>query len=111
MDAARILRYARRRAGLTQRQLAALAGVPQPAIARLESGAVTPRIDTLLDSLRAAGFTLEVAPVLGIGVDRGLIRGALARTPEERIRAATAAARNLRAFQEATGGRSGGLPA
>ena len=35
MDAARVLRYARRRAGLTQRQLAARARVAQPMIARI----------------------------------------------------------------------------
>ena len=111
MDAAAILRYARRRAGLTQRALAANAGVPQPAVARIESGSVVPRLDTLLQLLEAAGFTLEVATVLGTGVDRSLIRAALERSPEGRIRAATTAARNLRAFEEAMRGRPGRVPA
>lgn len=101
MNAARAVRYARRRAGLTQRALAEKAGVPQPAIARIERGTVTPRIDTVLNLMEAAGFTLEVAPVIGEGVDRSLIRAALERMPEDRIRAATAGARNLRAYLEA----------
>lgn len=105
MDAGRTVRYARRRAGLTQRALAAKAGVPQPAIARIERGAVTPRIDTVLELLGAAGFTLEVSPAIGEGVDRTLVRAALARTPEERIQAATEAARNLRTYLDAVGDR------
>ena len=96
-----ILRYARRRAGLTQRQLAARADVPQPAIARIESGAVSPRLATLLPLIEATGFALEVAPRIGEGVDRTLIRASLARSPQERIRSAGIAARNLAAFKDA----------
>jgi predicted transcriptional regulator len=96
-----ILRYTRRRAGLTQRELAKLAEVPQPAIARIESGAVSPRMSTLLRLIAAAGFSLEVSSRIGEGVDRSLIRGSLARTPEERIRAAAVAAGNLGAFTDA----------
>jgi predicted transcriptional regulator len=95
---------------MSQRALAAAAGVPQPAVARIESGAVVPRIDTLLGLLRAAGFTLEDEGRLGVGVDRTLLRAALKRSPEERIRSAAVAARNLRAFQEAVGGRTGRFP-
>src|ERR671930_1059805 len=101
MDAGRMVRYARRRAGLTQRALAERAGIPQPAIARMERGAVRSRLDTVLHVLDAAGFTLEVMPEIGLGVDRSLIRAALERSPEERIQAATVAARNLRAYLEA----------
>jgi hypothetical protein len=79
----------------------------QPQIARIESGTVRPRIDTLVGLLEAAGFTLELAPTIGAGVDRSLIRASLERSPEDRIRAATVAARNLRAYLEALGGRSG----
>ena len=110
MDAARTVRYARRRAGLTQRALAAKAGVPQPAIARIERGAVMPRLDSVMQLLRAAGFTLEVAPAIGEGVDRSLIRAALERSPEERIRAATVGAQHLQAYLEATRDRPGRLP-
>lgn len=98
MKAAHALRYARRRAGLTQRELARRAGVPQPAIARIERGSISPRVDTLTALLAAAGAGLEVAPRLGEGVDRSLIRASLSRTPEERVRAAGRAGTNLARF-------------
>ena len=94
-----MLRYARRRAGLSQRALAERAGVPQPAIARIERGGVSPRMDTLRDLLGCAGFTLEVAPRPGEGVDRTLIRASLARSPEQRIRTAIRAAEAMSAFR------------
>jgi predicted transcriptional regulator len=101
MTAARLLRQARRRAGLSQRALASRAGVAQPAIARIERGAVSPRIETLEDLLAAAGHALELAPRLGVGVDRTLIRAALARSPEDRIRSAAVAGRRLGSFIDA----------
>jgi transcriptional regulator with XRE-family HTH domain len=98
MHAGRILRYARRQAGLSQRDLATKTGVPQPQIARIESGAVSPRLDTLERLMAGAGVTLEVSPRIGEGVDRGLIRASLARSPEERVQAAETAARNLATY-------------
>ena len=56
---------------------------------------------------KAAGFTLELSPRIGTGVDRTLIRAALERTPEDRIRAATRGARNLRAYLSAARGQPG----
>lgn len=46
--------------GLTQRQLAEKAGVKQSAIARLESQAVVPRIDTLYKLLRPLGLKIKL---------------------------------------------------
>src|SRR5207244_6989964 len=85
MNAARALRYARRRAGLSQRQLAAASGIPQSTIGRIEAGLVDPRVSTLNALLRACEFDLEVEPLLGIGVDRSQIQERLALTPGERI--------------------------
>lgn len=104
MRAGSLLRYARIRAGLTQRELAERARVPQPAIARIERGKVSPRVDTLVPLIAATGFGLELAPKLGDGVDRSLIRSSLDRAPEERIRAAAAAARNLETYLGAVRG-------
>jgi predicted transcriptional regulator len=106
VTAARALHYARRRAGLSQRALARLTGVPQPAIARIERGVVSPRLDTVERLLAGTGTGLDLAPRHGIGVDRSLIRPALARSPEERIAVAGRAGRNLAAFLREAGGGS-----
>lgn len=98
-----MLRYARRRARLTQRDLARATGIPQPAIARIERGGVSPRIETLDRLLAGTGTRLEVSPALGIGVDRTLIRESLQRTPEERVSGAGVAGRNLAEFLRAVG--------
>ncbi|HUG98584.1 MAG TPA: helix-turn-helix domain-containing protein [Gammaproteobacteria bacterium] len=108
MSAARFLRQARRKAGLSQRALAERTGVPQPQIARIESGAVSPRLHTLDRLLSATGSALELAPRIGSGVDRSLIRAALRRSPEERVLAAGAAGRNLAAYLRAAGRGSRG---
>lgn len=82
--AGRMVRYARRRAGLTQRGLAAKAGIPQETIARIERGRADPRVRTLDRLLEACEFGLEVMPRLGIGVDRTQIRALLRLTEPER---------------------------
>lgn len=52
----------RRRADLSQRELAALAGVPASTVARLESGATTdPRLSTMAKLAAAAGHRLVIA--------------------------------------------------
>lgn len=84
--AARMLRHARRRAGLTQRELAVRTGIPQETIARIESGRVDPRVGTLDRLLEGCGFGLEHLPRLGIGIDRTQIRDLIAMEPEERLR-------------------------
>jgi transcriptional regulator with XRE-family HTH domain len=85
MKAARALREARRRAGLSQRELAEKSGVPQSTIGRIEAGAVDPRARTLDRLLRACGLDLELAPRLGQGVDRTQIRACLTLSPAARI--------------------------
>jgi predicted transcriptional regulator len=95
MKAARALRYARRRAGLTQRELGDRTGVPQSTIARIESGAVDPRTGTLSRLLRACGFDLEVEPRLGLGVDRSQVGDYLQASPVDRVRHLTQDARVL----------------
>lgn len=63
-----IIRRARRRSGLSQRELAARAGTSPATLAFYETGAKVPRADTLDRILRAAGFVPEVA--LGSRADR-----------------------------------------
>src|SRR3954462_14384300 len=85
MHATTALRQARRRAGRSQRDLAAVTGVSQPTIARIESGRVDPRLRTLDALLAACGETLEALPRAGEGVDRTTIREMLDRSPRERV--------------------------
>lgn len=64
-DVGRLLREARRRAGLSQRALAALAGTSGPTVAAYESERVEPRLSTLRRLLAAAGgrLLIEVEPL------------------------------------------------
>jgi DNA-binding XRE family transcriptional regulator/predicted RNase H-like HicB family nuclease len=54
------LRWARRRAGLTQAELARRAGLSQPAVARLEDPDHNPTLDLLDRVAKALGTRLEV---------------------------------------------------
>ncbi len=54
---------AREKKGLSQRDLAKLSGVKQPAIARMESMKANPQIDTLLKILAPLGYTLTITPI------------------------------------------------
>src|SRR5574340_1229815 len=91
MTGGTFVREARRRAGLTQRQLATRAGVSQPTIARIESGDVRPSLERILDLVRAAGFDLDVH-VVPLDEDAlAMAERNLRRTPEERLGALVAA--------------------
>ncbi len=99
----RYLRYARLRAGVTQAELGEKAGVPQSVVARIESGASIPRFDTLDRLLNACGFALELAPRIGVGVDRTLIDPLLGADPVERGRFAVRAAEAVNELRAAAG--------
>jgi transcriptional regulator with XRE-family HTH domain len=101
MSSGNTLRYSRRRAGLTQRDLAARSGVPQATIARIESGRSEPRFALLQLLLRECGQHLAVENRPGVGIDRSLIREMLKLTPRERIERAAEEARNLDALEGA----------
>lgn len=99
MDAAAMLSMARRRAGLSQRELARRAGVPQATISRIENAVVSPTVDTLEPLIRACGMELQIGERVSDGVDRSLIREGLRRTPAERLRYSVAAARALESMR------------
>ncbi len=62
MGAAELLRSARRRAGLTQQQVADRARTSQSAVSAIESGAKEPTVATLQRLLAAADARLALAP-------------------------------------------------
>lgn len=51
---------AREKSGMTQKQLSELCGVKQPVIARLESAAHSPQINSMIRILKPLGYTLAV---------------------------------------------------
>jgi transcriptional regulator with XRE-family HTH domain len=97
--AARMLRHARRSAGLTQRALGATTGIPQETIARIEVGRSDPRVETLDRLLEGCGFGLEHLPRLGMGIDRPQIQERLALDPGDRLIRAIQEDRNMLEFQ------------
>ncbi len=72
---------------MTQQELARAADVPQPTVARIESGAVRPRTSTLITLLRASGHQLIVEPE-GASPDLEAIRTRLAMSVPRRTREA-----------------------
>ncbi|HTS73337.1 MAG TPA: helix-turn-helix transcriptional regulator [Gaiellaceae bacterium] len=96
-----LLREARLRAGLTQRQLAIRAKTSQSAIARWESGEVQPSLERLLELIRACG--LELWFRMSNYDDSYLpdIADNLRATPAERIDRAVALVNALRPLEAA----------
>lgn len=54
---------ARKKNNLSQRELSKKTGIKQPAIARIERGLHSPKVDTLMKLLFAMGYTLRVVPL------------------------------------------------
>jgi transcriptional regulator with XRE-family HTH domain len=82
----RLVANARRRAGLTQTDLAKRLGISQAAVAQLERADSNPRLATLDRALRAAGVELVIATrSRRPAVDESLIRQQLELEPAERM--------------------------
>jgi len=92
-----LIKRARHAAGLTQQELAALAGTTQSAIARLERADADPRISTLTRVLAACRQELELVATVERPErdDASQLRERLALSPAERLAAFTLAHRNL----------------
>ena len=86
MSAGELLREARLRHGLTQKQLAIRARTSQAAISRIERDVVSPSVEMLARLLDLLGeeLVLEASPV-DYGHDRTLLAQNLQRTAAERI--------------------------
>ena len=54
---------ARKREGITQRQLESMSGVKQPIISRMERGTTDPKLSTVLKILSSFGKTLQIVPL------------------------------------------------
>ena len=85
MKVPELLREARKQRGWSQSQLAAAARTTQPAVARWESGRVSPRVDSLRRVLEAAGFVVRFELEDRSSVDFDQITERLRWTPLERL--------------------------
>jgi hypothetical protein len=105
MNPAALVTAARRRAGLTQAELAKRAGTSQPAVARIERGAVEPELATLRRLLGACGEELVV------GARRGrpspIAEVLRARRAEVLARTAARGVRKVRVFGSVARGDDG----
>ncbi|MEO7362447.1 MAG: helix-turn-helix domain-containing protein [Gemmatimonadaceae bacterium] len=88
-SASELLRSVRARAALSQRRLAELSGTTQSVVGRIESGAVSPGVQTLTDLLAAAGFELELSAAPAMVVDSHMLDDVdriLSLSPVHRLR-------------------------
>jgi transcriptional regulator with XRE-family HTH domain len=85
MTARHLIIEARRRAGLTQRELAERLGTHQSVVARWETGRTHPDFDTVVEAIKACGLELEVAISSADDHDLALIRRELRVLPYQRL--------------------------
>ena len=83
--AARIIREARKRTRLTQRELADRLGTTQSAVARGEAGATDPAFGTLVRAVRACGLELHFKLAAPDHDHARLIAAYRAMTPQQRL--------------------------
>ena len=101
MHGGQLIREARRRAGLTQKELAERAGTTQSGIARWESGRTSPSLDDVQRLVRLSGFDLEVAIVPADDSDLAQAGRLAGLTPHERVVRHQRVARQLAALRSA----------
>lgn len=84
-DAWAICKEARRRSGMSQRALAAGAGVTPATVARIEKGRMEPTLDLLRRIVRAAGLELRAEVAAADPDERKAKLQAKRLTPEQRL--------------------------
>ena len=94
---------ARRRAGLTQTELARRLGLPQSQVSRWERGSVAPSLETLQRIVRACGLELTLGIANRDDSYAFFVGRALDRSPAERIADAVERERELSAIRAAAG--------
>lgn len=80
-----LIREARRRAGLTQTELATRLDTTQSAVARWEARSHEPAFATVARAIRACGLDLQVRLVEAEDHDDGLIASMLSLAPAQRV--------------------------
>jgi transcriptional regulator with XRE-family HTH domain len=82
-----VLRDARRRTGISQRQLAIRTGIAAPAISRIENGHESPSFERFATCLEALGLepNLELRPLGGSQADPVHLAAEAELTPAQRL--------------------------
>ena len=88
-----LIREARRRAGLSQADLARRAGVPKSTVGRIETGARIPSTEMVERLVRAAGLEVSVSLSQPDPGTDTMFERTLHRSPAERLADATRVAR------------------
>ena len=96
-----LVREARKRAGLSQRELGEKAGTTQSAIARIETGRSTPSFDTVLRLVRLCGLDMVVMLADRDDSDMAQAERLQGLTPEQRVRRMERVARQLNQLRKA----------
>jgi transcriptional regulator with XRE-family HTH domain len=96
-----LVREARKRAGLSQRELAEKAGTTQSAIARLESGRTRPAFDDVLRLVRLCGLDLDIMLVERDTADWMQAQEALKVPAGQRLERSVRFARRVQQLREA----------
>jgi transcriptional regulator with XRE-family HTH domain len=109
MHGGELIREARKRAGLSQQQLAELLLTTQPAIARWETGRTSPSFRRVVEAIRACGFDLHARVMTADDQHRVLIDDTLRRTPAERMDHLAQAHASIARLAAAVRGPDGGL--
>lgn len=86
---------------MTQRELAGRAGVSQPTIARIESGATEPSLRQVSDIVARCGFELRISVVPIDDSDWALAQANLRLQPASRVQQNQAAVRFIGAARDA----------
>ena len=107
MALSHLVRESRRRAGLSQAQLARRAGVAKSTVGRIEGGARVPSSDLVELLVHAAGFEIQLSLAAPDPGTDSMFERTLQRTPAERledaVRVARFVLRGRRALRSARG--------
>jgi transcriptional regulator with XRE-family HTH domain len=85
VTSATLIQQARRRAGMTQAELAGRVGTTQSAVARWERGAVRPTVERLESLVEACGLELELGLVGPATDELATLRRNLTLSVDERV--------------------------
>jgi transcriptional regulator with XRE-family HTH domain len=104
---ATILRDARHKNNLSQRDLSAVSGVPQSHISKIEKGAVDLRLSSLVELARALDLEVTLVPRSAVPAVQSIVRSAASASGDKQTRFAL---KDLSRFEETIARNRSALP-